>query len=382
MRFSVLLPTRNGAAYLRDAIASVLAQPYPDMELVVSDNASDPDTRDVVSRFSDDPRLKYVRLDRVVTVTENWNIALRASSGDYIVMIGDDDCLLPNFFQTLDGVIERHGHPDCITYHGFTFVFPQSVSGQAGPYFAEQHFRFGAGYRPDAELSSTFRHDLVRKMFQFKVQFPLNMQLTLFSRRAADEIRGGTFRPPFPDHYALNSMLLLAKKFVSIPDRLVVVGISPKSFGHYYYSGQQEAGSAYLGLERLETGRLPGSELLSRMHDWLALLKREYPDYLATVEISRWNYAGRQAYHWTRDFEFGLVDVPTLMRRAQTLSWSERAMFLLPLVAYRSGLRGLRSVGLRRVKRFADMWPALRPLPAGVGSMREFLRWVDARKIA
>src|SRR5207248_9717352 len=115
--------TRNGAAYLKDAIASVLVQPYADMELVVSDNASDPETRDVVSRFTGDKRLKYVRLDRVVTVTENWNEALRMSRGDYVVMIGDDDCLLPHFFQRLDDAIERHGRPDCITYNGLTFVF-------------------------------------------------------------------------------------------------------------------------------------------------------------------------------------------------------------------------------------------------------------------
>ena len=108
MRFSVLLPTRNGGDYLNDAIASVLAQPYEDMELVVSDNASDPETRAVVSRFTADKRLKYVRLDDVVSVTDNWNHALQVSRGDYVVMIGDDDCLLPAFFETLDAAIDRH----------------------------------------------------------------------------------------------------------------------------------------------------------------------------------------------------------------------------------------------------------------------------------
>jgi hypothetical protein len=251
------------------------------------------------------------------------------------------------------------------------------VSGQPDAYFAERHFQFGEEYRPDYELSTAIRHGLVRKMFQFRVRFPLNMQLTLFARHAADAIRGGAFRPPFPDHYALNSLLLVANKCVYIPDRLVVVGISPKSFGHYYYGGQQQAGTQYLGLETPADGRLPGSELLNRMHEWLALLKREYPEYLATVEISRWNYAGRQVYHWMRDFEFGLLDVPELRRRAGALSWAERTMFLLPLLGYRGGLRGLRALGLRRVERFADMWPALRPLP-GVGSMREFLSWLNA----
>ena len=41
MRLSVLLPTRNGARYLRECAGSVLASPRDDLELVVSDNASD-----------------------------------------------------------------------------------------------------------------------------------------------------------------------------------------------------------------------------------------------------------------------------------------------------------------------------------------------------
>ena len=380
MRFSVLLPTRNGGAYLRDAIASVLDQPYKDMELVVSDNASNPETRAVVSKFVDDKRLKYLRLEQVVSVTDNWNHALQASRGDYIAMIGDDDCLLPHFFETLDAAIERHRQPDCVTYNGLTFVFPGSMSGQPEAYFAERHFRFGSEYVDDREISREVRNHLVRQMFQFKVRFPLNMQLTLFSRRAADAIRGGAFRPPFPDHYALNSLLLVANNFVYIPDRLVVVGVSPKSFGHYYYSGDQPAGAQYLGLGSPADGRLPGSELLNCMREWLALLKCEYDDYLGSVEISRWQYVGRQVYHWMRDYEFGRLSMEDLARRAQLLSWSERITFLLPLLLYRSALRGLRAIGLRRTERFADMWGAIRPL-RGVRDMSEFIDWARAHHV-
>ena len=380
MRFSVLLPTRNGGAYLRDAIASVLDQPYEDMELVVSDNASNPETRAVVSKFVHDKRLKYLRLEQVVPVTDNWNHALKASCGDYIAMIGDDDGLLPHFFETLDATLKRHGQPDCVTYNGLTFVFPASMSGQPEAYFAERHFRFGSEYVGDREISREVRNHLVRQMFQFKVRFPLNMQLTLFSRRAAEAIRGATFRPPFPDHYALNSLLLVANKFVYIPDRLVVVGVSPKSFGHYYYSGDQPAGAQYLGLGSPTDGRLPGSELLNCMREWLALLKCEYDDYLGSVEISRWQYVGRQVYHWMRDYEFGRLSMDDLARRAQLLSWSERITFLLPLLLYRSGLRGLRAIGLRRTERFTDMWGAIRPL-RGVSDMSEFIDWARAHHV-
>jgi glycosyltransferase involved in cell wall biosynthesis len=381
MRFSVLLPTRNGAAYLDDVIASVLNQPYQDMELVVSDNASGPETRAVVSKFFGDKRLTYVRLDQVVSVTDNWNHAFRASHGDYVVMIGDDDCLLPHFFDTLDAAIDRHGHPDCITYNGLTFVFPRCFKDQPSAFFVNRHFAFGPDFVPDGLLLPDFRRQLVRDMFAFKVRFPLNMQLTLFAREAAARIRGGVFRAPFPDHYALNSLLLVAQRFVFIPDRLVTVGVSPKSFGHYYYGGEQRAGAAYLGLSTPAADRLPGSELLNCMRDWLVLLKSEYPDDLASVSPNQWSYAGRQTYHWMRDFEFGLVDTRELMRRVRLLSWGERSSFVLPLFAYRGVLRMLRAVGLRQTDRVHDMWPALRPLP-GVDSIQQFVQWATAHDLS
>ena len=141
------------------------------------------------------------------------------------------------------------------------------------------------------------------------------------------------FRAPFPDHYALNSLLLVAKRFVYLPDRLVTVGVSPKSFGHYYYGGEQRAGAAYLGLSAPASDRLPGSELLNCMRDWLVLLKAAHPDTLAAVSPSQWSYAGRQVYHWMRDFEFGLLDTRELMRRVRLLlGGGERASFVLPFV--------------------------------------------------
>ena len=99
-------------------------------------------------------------------------------------MIGDDDCLLPKFFETLDAAIDRHGQPDCIG-NGLTFVFPGSFAGQPSAFFVDQHFAFGPGFVPDGFLSPAFRRQLVGDMFAFKVRFPLNMQLTLFARRAA-----------------------------------------------------------------------------------------------------------------------------------------------------------------------------------------------------
>lgn len=379
VRFSVLLPTRNGAGYLKDVIATVVSQASEEFELVISDNASDDGTREVVSSFVSDPRLRYVRLEKPVPVAESWSSALRESRGDYFLMLGDDDALLPGALERLDAAIRKAGEPDCVTYNGLSFVFPRSVTDAPHGYYADPHFVFGPEFDGERELSRTFRHTLVSDMYRFRVRFPLNMQLTLVSRRAAERVRGGVFRPPFPDHYALNALLLAASSFVYIPDQLVVVGVSPKSFGHYFYSDRQEEGARYLGLSSDFPGRLPGSELLNSMHVWLMLLKAAYPEYLGATEISRWNYAGRQVYHWFRQFEFGRLGLDEIVRRSRQLSVREWTSFVPPLFAYRGALRLLRRAGLVERSRLEDAWGRLRPLP-GVVSMAEFVGWVTDRR--
>jgi glycosyltransferase involved in cell wall biosynthesis len=89
-KFSVLVPTRDRVEYLRQAVESVLYQDYGDWEICIADNVSSDSTREWVEGL-DDPRILYSRTEQLIPVTENWNRCLSMSSGDYVVMLGDDD---------------------------------------------------------------------------------------------------------------------------------------------------------------------------------------------------------------------------------------------------------------------------------------------------
>ena len=141
MKFSVLLPTRNGGKYLKSCIESVLSQDYKDMELIVFDNANTDNTAEVVNSYSNDKRLKYYRTDSVVSVTDNWNNALKKSSGDYVLMMGDDDFLLPGYFDTLDKTIKENDFPDGISYFGYSFIYPGAVDNTVG-YYSDPHYDY------------------------------------------------------------------------------------------------------------------------------------------------------------------------------------------------------------------------------------------------
>lgn len=91
-RVSVVMPTRNGLKVLMDAVASVLdAADYPDVELIVVDNASDdPATLRYLEFLQQDPRVKVVRDERPFNFSQLNNEAVPYASGAVLVFLNND----------------------------------------------------------------------------------------------------------------------------------------------------------------------------------------------------------------------------------------------------------------------------------------------------
>jgi hypothetical protein len=93
--FSVVIPTRARADTLRHALRTAVAQPEPDLEIVVHESGDDPATAAVIAEF-DDRRIRAFKTGEPVLMTENWERALRCTTGKYVIFIGDDDGLMPH----------------------------------------------------------------------------------------------------------------------------------------------------------------------------------------------------------------------------------------------------------------------------------------------
>jgi len=106
MLISIIIPTRERAEYLKASLATCVAIADPDIEIVVSDNASLDHTQEVIRSFND-PRIINVNTGRRVSMRENFDFAISKSSGEYVIMIGDDDAMLPGQFSALRGILEE-----------------------------------------------------------------------------------------------------------------------------------------------------------------------------------------------------------------------------------------------------------------------------------
>ena len=374
MKLSVLLPTRNGARFLPTCVDAILDQPG-DLELVVSDNANDDGTTEFLASRSD-PRLVVVRHETPLSVTDNWTSALEASTGDYILVLGDDDLLLPGSAERILGLAAEADWPDCLLYNAYSYVSPGAMTGINTSQYADPHFHYGPEFIPYQELSMSFRHDLVVDMFRFRPRLPLNMQTTVFSRAATSRIRGAVFPPPFPDHYALNSLLLTADRWFYAPERLIVIGVTPKSFGHYMYSDKRTEGLDYLGIAVDFPGRVPGNALIDAMHIWLQMLLEAYPDKLSTTSISHGDYVLRQIWSWLVGWRNGAMSLGEVRRLAFRL----RAADVAPAATALLRQRDLWTKAARRLRprRGASeaQWQGLRPIP-DIDEIGAFGRWIS-----
>jgi hypothetical protein len=106
-RVTVCMPTRNRAGWLAQSMRSVLAQTYEDFVLLVSDNASEDETPEVVAGF-DDPRVRYIRLDEDVGLVGNHNQLLERVETEYVLILPDDDLAYPELLETTVAVLDAH----------------------------------------------------------------------------------------------------------------------------------------------------------------------------------------------------------------------------------------------------------------------------------
>lgn len=91
---SIIIPTFNYAGYIRETVESALAQTYKHVEVIVIDDGSTDDTREVISDLIESNRLKYFYQDnRGLAAARNTGI--RIAKGKYISFLDSDDLISP-----------------------------------------------------------------------------------------------------------------------------------------------------------------------------------------------------------------------------------------------------------------------------------------------
>lgn len=107
IRASIVIPVYNGMPYLPRAVDSALAQTWPDLEVIVVDNAST-DGGSAWLEALTDPRVRVVRRASTQPVEDNWTQAIAESRGDVVKLICADDEIVPHALERQIGQLMAH----------------------------------------------------------------------------------------------------------------------------------------------------------------------------------------------------------------------------------------------------------------------------------
>ena len=113
-KFSIVMPLyKTPERYLREMLDSIVAQTYTDWELCLADGSpKGADVSKIVKKYQDkDSRILYKRLEQNGGISDNTNVAIAMTSGDYIVLADHDDAMTEDaLFECAKAVKE---HPEC-----------------------------------------------------------------------------------------------------------------------------------------------------------------------------------------------------------------------------------------------------------------------------
>jgi len=170
---SIGIPTYNRAdSYLKGALTSALSQTYPNIEIIVSDNASGDSTETLVGSFND-PRIKYYKQSRNIGGLNNANFCVQQANGDYFLLLHDDDLIDSDFVEVSMAAVDYN------TDVGIILTGTRLID-EAGTVIREDTNKVGG---------CSIR-DFILGWFHYKV--PLYMCSTLYNTKRLKEM--GSFR--------------------------------------------------------------------------------------------------------------------------------------------------------------------------------------------
>lgn len=227
-RYTIVIPTKDRLEYLPFTIESVLRHDRDDIELIVSDNLSIDGTANYLAGVSD-PRVRVVRPPIQLPMSLHYEYAVAQARGDWMTILGDDDALMPLFFDRIDRLSRQ--------YPGISMI-----SSERAYYFWEGcEDLYGdvvVSYRrrPGEKVRSTKR-DLMSALAGIRSCFNLPQIYTscIVKRSLIDRVKdhcdNRLYYSIIPDMYSAVALSLTEDFYLRVDEPLFWTGTSNKSMG-------------------------------------------------------------------------------------------------------------------------------------------------------
>jgi glycosyltransferase involved in cell wall biosynthesis len=236
---SVVIPTRERCDTLVSTLRTCTEQNYDKLEIIVSDNASADRTQAYVNSAQDE-RIRYIRTERRLSMSHNWEFALSHVRGDYVTYVGDDDGLLPGALSALAEII-RETNTEAISWRWASYFWPSSLHAPS------QNLLFvPAGGR----LQRRSAPEVLRRVLSFREGYEKLPFLYkgIVSTRLTEQVKkasgGAFFHSMVPDVYSAIALSLVVAEYYYSTRPYSLNGTSAASNGAAQFTPSLNASAA------------------------------------------------------------------------------------------------------------------------------------------
>ena len=225
-KYTVVIPTRDRAETLEATLRTCLRQTYKNFEIIVSDNCSTDNTKEIVD-CCNDRRVRYINPGKRLSMSGNFEYALEHVSDGFAMFIGSDDGIMPDAIDYVDSIVKKY-KVDAVSCSQATYVWPD---------FPDNHIAgrlsFG-GLRNDIEIRQA--NEWLEKTLNFQVQYCFdlpNLYCGFVHKRIIDKAYkdGRYFRSITPDAYSAFATAIFIDRYAFSHKPFSIAGASIKSQG-------------------------------------------------------------------------------------------------------------------------------------------------------
>ena len=225
-KYTVIIPTRDRAETLEATIKTCLRQTYKNFEIIVSDNCSSDNTKEIVDRCND-PRIRYINPGYRLSMAGNFEFSLGHVTDGFVMFIGSDDGIMPGAIDYVDSIVEKY-QVDAVSCSQATYVWPdfpdENIAGR---------LTFG-GLRNDVEVRRA--SEWIEKTLNYQVHYCFdlpNLYCGFVHKRVIDKAYkdGQYFRSITPDAYSAFATAIFIDRYAFSYRPFSIAGASSKSNG-------------------------------------------------------------------------------------------------------------------------------------------------------
>lgn len=239
-KITVLIPTKDRVKYLIHTLKTCLSQDYENFEIIVSDDGSLDDTKNLVDKLSKlDSRLKYITPYPLSGMLDNFEFALNQVKSGFVLMLGGDDGLLPGSIKKLADLIEKT-QAELVSWNTPIYSYPgtRTANGQLIIPFGNKQYEVNSSvYLQRQAKNLNYTGDKECPMFYVKGLASINLINRVKEKTGDNKF----YSCATPDGYSGIVLAGEVKKFIYCDYPFTMHGLSPSSQGLSYLSSEKDA---------------------------------------------------------------------------------------------------------------------------------------------